>query len=215
MLKLYRNLMGMREHHKFALIILMDIYKRAIMEEARALVRNGILQTEEDIFFFTLDEIIALCKDSFSGNIQEVMEKRKKQHEINQKLTVPRVITSEGEIITGTRLDVKVPEGALVGTPASAGVVEGVARVILRLEDAKLNPGEILVTTFTDPGWTPLFTSAIGLVIEVGGTMSHGSVVAREYGIPAVAGVDNITSIIKDGSRIRVNGTEGYVQILE
>ena len=215
LLKLYRNLLGMREHHKFALIILMDIYKRAIMEEARALVGKEILLHEEDIFYLNLDEIIALNENNFSGNVQGVIEQRKKQHEINQKLTVPRVITSEGEIITGKRSGVEAPEGAFTGTPASAGVVEGIARVILKLEDAKLNPGEILVTTFTDPGWTPLFTSAAGLVIEVGGMMSHGSVVAREYGIPAVAGVENITDLIKDGSRIRVNGTEGYVQILE
>ncbi|MFA5536589.1 MAG: phosphoenolpyruvate synthase [Bacillota bacterium] len=215
LLKLYRNLMGMREHHKFALIALMDIYKRAIMEEARAFTKKGMLHYMEDIFFLTLDEIISLNENNFSGNLQEVIEERKTQHELNQKLTVPRVITSEGEIITGKRPGVEAPEGALTGTPASAGVVEGVARVVLRLEDAKLNPGEILVTAFTDPGWTPLFTSAIGLVTEVGGMMSHGSVVAREYGIPAVAGVENITDAIKDGNRIRINGTEGYVQILE
>lgn len=207
--------MGMREHHKFVLVILMDIYKRAIMEEARTFTGKRILQHEEDVFYLTLDELIALDENRFSGNIQEVIEGRKKQYELNQKLMVPRVITSEGEIMTGKGRDVKAPEGALTGTPVSAGVVEGVARVILRLEDAKLNPGEILVTSYTDPGWTPLFTSAVGLVIEIGGMMSHGSVIAREYGIPAVAAIENATNLIKDGSRIRVNGTEGYVQILD
>lgn len=215
LVKLYRNLIGMREHHKFVLVILMDIYKRAIMEEAQTLTEKGILQHENDMFYLTLDELIALNENRFSGSIQEVIEGRKKQYELNQKLTVPRVMTSEGEIITGKGRDVKAPEGALVGTPASAGVVEGVARVVLKLENAKLSPGEILVTSYTDPGWTPLFTSAVGLVIEVGGMMSHGSVIAREYGIPAVVGIRNATNIIKDGSRIRVNGTEGYVQILD
>lgn len=215
LVKLYRNLMGMREHHKFALIILMDIYKRAIMEEAKDFTKRGILQHEKDVFYLTLDELIALNENHFSGNIQEIIEGRKKQHKLNQKLTVPRVITSEGEIITGKVRDVKAPDGALTGTPVSAGVVEGVARVVLRLEDAKLNPGEILVTPYTDPGWTPLFTSAVGLIIEVGGMMSHGSVIAREYGLPAVAGIENVTNIISDGSRIRINGTEGYVQILD
>ncbi len=124
-------------------------------------------------------------------------------------------MTSEGEIITGKGRDVKAPEGALIGIPVSAGVAEGVARVALKLEDAKLNPGEILVTSYTDPGWTPLFISVVGLIIEVGGMMSHGSVIAREYGIPAVAGVENVTNIIKDGSRIRINGSDGYVQILD
>jgi len=215
LLKLYRNLMGMREHHKFALVILLDIYKRAILEDAQALVEKGVLGQKEDVFFLTLDELIAINEDSFSGQVQEVIEERKRQYELEQKLTVPRVMTSEGEIITGKGRDVKAPEGALIGTPVSSGVVEGVARVILRLEDANLRPGEILVTSFTDPGWTPVFTSAVGLVIEIGGMMSHGSVIAREYGIPAVAGIENATSLIKDGSYIRVNGSEGYVQILD
>lgn len=215
LIKLYRSLMGMREHHKFVLIILMDIYKRAIMEEAQIFTEKEILQHEEDVFYLTLDELIALNENHFSGNIQEVIEGRKKQYGLDQKLTVPRVMTSEGEIITGKVRDVKAPEGSLTGTPVSAGVAEGVARVVLKLEDARLSPGEILVTSYTDPGWTPLFTSAVGLIIEVGGMMSHGSVIAREYGIPAVAGIENATNIIRDGSRIRINGTEGYVQILD
>lgn len=215
LVKLYRNLMGMREHHKFALITLLDIYKRAIMDEAQTLTEKGILLRQEDVFYLTLDELIALLENSFAGNIQEIIAERKKQHELDQKLMVPRVITSEGEIITGKRQDVKAPEKALIGTPVSSGVVEGVARVILRLEDANLRPGEILVTSFTDPGWTPVFTSVVGLVIEVGGMMSHGSVIAREYGIPAVAGIENATKLIKDGSYIRVNGNEGYVEILD
>jgi len=214
LVKLYRNLMGMREHHKFVVVMLLDIYKRALMEEARSMVGKGILRCEQDIFYLTLEEILALEENRVSGDILKIIDAREKQHEINQKLTVPRVMTSEGEIITGKLRDVKAPEGALTGTPVSAGVIEGVARVILRLEDAQLNPGEILVAPYTDPGWTPLFISAVGLVIEVGGMMSHGSVIAREYGIPAVAGIEHATEIIKDGARIRVNGTEGYVQIL-
>ncbi|MDX9871072.1 MAG: phosphoenolpyruvate synthase [Clostridia bacterium] len=213
--RLYRNLMGLREHHKFALVLLLDIYKRAIMEEAQAFTEKGILRQEKDVFYLTLDELMALNENRFSCDVQEVIAGRKKEHELNQKLTVPRVMTSEGEIITGKGRDIQAPEGALTGTPVSAGVVEGVARVVLQLEEAKLNPGEILVTSYTDPGWTPLFTSIVGLIIEVGGMMSHGSVIAREYGIPAVAGIENATHIIKDGSRIRINGTEGFVQILD
>jgi len=214
LLKLYRNLMGMRENHKFLVIMLLDIYKRAILEEARLLVGKGILSRDQDIFYFTLKEIITLVESRFAGNIQEIIAERKKQHEFNQKLIPPRVITSDGEIITGKLHNTQAPVGALIGTPVSAGVVEGIARVVLKLEDAKLMPGEILVTPYTDPGWTPLFISIKGLITEVGGTMTHGSVVAREYGIPAVVGIDKATQIIKDGSLIRVNGTEGFVQIL-
>jgi len=122
-------------------------------------------------------------------------------------------LTSEGEIITAKpRAD--VPPGALAGSAVSAGTVEGRARVILSLEDAKMDKGDILVAPYTDPGWTPLFPLASGLVTEVGGLMTHGAVVAREYGIPAVVGVDNATGIIKDGQQIRVDGTRGFVEIL-
>jgi rifampicin phosphotransferase len=107
-----------------------------------------------------------------------------------------------------------VPHGALAGTAASAGVVEGRARVVRKLEEARLEKGDILVAPYTDPAWTPLFPVAAGLVTEVGGLMTHGAVVAREYGIPAVVGVDGATEAIKDGALIRVNGTEGFVEIL-
>ncbi len=215
LVKRYRNLMGMREHHKLVIIQILDIYKRAILEEARFLVGKGILCNEDDVFYFTLQELAAMLENRNSGNVQAIVEARSKQHELNQKRKSPRVMTSEGEIITGKLRDVKVPEGALVGTPVCAGVVEGIARVIVRLEDAKLNSGEILVAPYTDPGWTPLFTSAVGLVTEVGGMMTHGSVIAREYGIPAVVGIDDVTKLIKNGAYIRVDGTQGYVQILQ
>jgi pyruvate,water dikinase len=124
------------------------------------------------------------------------------------------VITSDGEVPAGAYQNARIPSGALAGIPASAGTVEGRARMILNLADAYLEEGDILVTTFTDPSWTPVFLSVKGLVTEVGGTMTHGAVVAREYGLPAVVGVDGATRLIQDGERIRVNGTEGYVEIL-
>lgn len=108
----------------------------------------------------------------------------------------------------------KLPEGAIAGLPVSSGVVEGRARVILNMENADLEDGDILITSFTDPSWTPLFVSIKGLVTEVGGLMTHGSVIAREYGLPAVVGVENATRLINDRQRIRVNGTEGYVEVL-
>jgi rifampicin phosphotransferase len=124
-------------------------------------------------------------------------------------------MTSEGEVIFGEYNTDNIPQGALVGIPVSSGIIEGRARVIVKMEDANdIGEGDILVTTFTDPSWTPLFVSVKGLVTEVGGLMTHGSVIAREYGLPAVVGVENATKLIKDGQRIRVNGTEGYVERL-
>ncbi|MBS4161639.1 phosphoenolpyruvate synthase, partial [Klebsiella pneumoniae] len=131
------------------------------------------------------------------------------------KLTPPRLMTSEGEVIFGEYHSGSLPEGALPGIPVSAGVIEGRARVVLKLEEADIEEGDILVTAFTDPSWTPLFVSVKGLVTEVGGLMTHGAVIAREYGLPAVVGVENATKAIKDGQRIRINGAEGYVEIVD
>ncbi|MFN2745765.1 phosphoenolpyruvate synthase [Bacillus sp. z60-18] len=215
LVRVYRSLMGMREHHKFALVKLLFLYKKAILKEAGSLVEKGVLTCEADVFYLTMEEIITLLEDRDIESVQALLTERKKQHQQNQKLKSPRVMTSEGEVVTGKLHNLKSPEGALAGTPVSAGVIEGKARVITRPEEAKLNPGEILVAPYTDPGWTPLFTSAVGLITEVGGMMTHGSVVAREYGIPAVVGIDKATDIIKDGAYIRVDGTNGFVQILE
>ena len=124
-------------------------------------------------------------------------------------------MTSEGEFPSITHTTAGAPPDALIGTAASMGIVEGRARVIHEPHTATLAPGEILVAPFTDPGWTPLFISAAGVVTEVGGVMTHGSVVAREYGIPAVVGVVDATRSIRTGQRIRVNGTAGFVEILD
>ena len=131
-----------------------------------------------------------------------------------QALTPPRVLTSDGEGVAGRYRRDDVPAGALVGLAVSAGTVEGRARVILDMAEADLEAGDILVTAFTDPSWTPLFVAIAGLVTEVGGLMTHGAVIAREYGLPAVVGVENATRLIRDGQRIRVHGTDGYVEIL-
>src|SRR5262249_21613277 len=131
------------------------------------------------------------------------------------KLTPPRVMTSEGEIVSGAYNRENVPPDALVGLAVSSGVVEGRARVILNMGEANLEGGEILGTSFIDPRWTPPFVSIRGLVTEVGGLMTHGAVIAREYGVPAVVGLEHATSLIKDGQRIRVDGTDGYVQIVD
>ena len=140
--------------------------------------------------------------------------RRKDAFRSYQARTPPRVLTSDGEVITGAYRRDDVPTGALVGLPVSAGVIEGRARVILDMAQADLEAGDILVTAYTDPSWTPLFVAITGLVTEVGGLMTHGAVIAREYGLPAVVGVVDATRLIPDGQRIRVHGTDGYVEIL-
>ena len=142
------------------------------------------------------------------------IEKRKTDFKHHQALTPPRLITSAGEILKAHIDNSHAPQGALIGSPVSAGIIEGIAKVITDPTTEVLHKGEILIAPFTDPGWTPLFVNAAGLVTEVGGLMTHGSVIAREYGLPAVVGVLDATKIIKTGDRVRVHGDAGYVEIL-
>jgi phosphoenolpyruvate synthase/pyruvate phosphate dikinase len=144
----------------------------------------------------------------------QVIRERRDAFRSYQTLTPPRVLTSDGEAVAGSYRRHGLPAGVLVGLPVSAGIVEGRARVILDMAEADLEAGDILVTAYTDPSWTPVFVAIEGLVTEVGGLMTHGAVIAREYGLPAVVGVEHATRLIRDGQRIRVHGTDGYVEIL-
>ena len=188
------------------------VYKQALLKEAEQLVQAGVIHEKEDIYYLTFEELREAVRTNKLD--YQIISKRKDEYKLYEKLTPPRVITSDGEIITGEYKRENLPAEAIAGLPVSSGVIEGRARVILNMEDADLEDGDILVTAFTDPSWTPLFVSIKGLVTEVGGLMTHGAVIAREYGLPAVVGVENATRLIKDGQRIRVNGTDGYVEIL-
>ena len=212
MIRNIRNFIGYREYPKYGMINRYFIYKQAILKEAEQLVKNKVIDEVEDIYYLTFEEL----HEVFLTNKldYELIHKQKNDYKLYEKLTPPRVMTSDGEIITGKYKRENLPAEAIVGLPVSSGVIEGRARVILNMEDANLEDGDILVTVFTDPGWTPLFVSIKGLVTEVGGLMTHGAVIAREYGLPAVVGVENATKRIKDGQRIRVHGTEGYIEVL-
>jgi phosphoenolpyruvate synthase/pyruvate phosphate dikinase len=213
MLSVFRNSVGFREYPKYAMMQRFYVYKQALKKEAALLVQKGVIREPEDIYYLTLEELRKVAS-TYQLDYSLITE-RKGDYEIFEKLTPPRVMTSDGEIITGEYDTSEFPRGALIGAPVSSGIVEGRARIVLKLEEAVISEGDILVTAFTDPGWTSLFVSIKGLVTEVGGMMTHGSVVAREYGLPAVVSVENATRLIKDGQRIRVNGTKGYVEILE
>jgi rifampicin phosphotransferase len=204
-----RTFIGYREYPKYAIVTRYFVYKQAMLAEAG---RLGVFAEKEDIFFLTFQELHDAVRTRTVDD--ELIRRRKEEFRSYQTLTPPRVLTSDGECLSGTYRRDEVPAGALIGLPVSAGTVEGRARVILDLADADLEPGDILVTTFTDPSWSPLFVAVAGLVTEVGGLMTHGAVIAREYGLPAVVGVDRATRLIRDGQRIRVHGTDGYVEIL-
>ncbi|WPU98727.1 phosphoenolpyruvate synthase [Mucilaginibacter sp. cycad4] len=211
-ISLIRNFAGYREYPKYGIVSRSFVYKQALLQEAGQLVKAGVIHEKEEIYYLHFDEFRKVVR---TGKLDpQIIGKRKEEHQLHEKLNPPRVITSDGEIIMGRYKRENLPAGVIIGLPVSAGVIEGRARVILNMEDAVLEDGDILVTPFTDPSWTPLFVSIKGLVTEVGGLMTHGAVIAREYGLPAVVGVEHATRLVKDGQRIRVNGTDGFVELL-
>ncbi|MET0908528.1 MAG: rifamycin-inactivating phosphotransferase [Ilumatobacteraceae bacterium] len=207
-----RTFIGYREYPKYGMVRRYFIYKQALLAEAERLVQAGVVLAPEDIFYLSFDELHDVARTHQLD--RRLVDRRTHEFRSYQALTPPRVLTSDGEALTGAYRRDDPPAGALVGLPVSAGVVEGRARVITDIADADVEAGDILVTVHTDPSWSPLFVAISGLVTEVGGLMTHGAVVAREYGLPAVVGVEHATRLIEDGQRIRVNGTDGYVEIV-
>ncbi len=207
-----RSFIGYREYPKYGIVSRYFIYKQALLEEAGRLMQERVIRDQEDIFYVTFEEFHRAVRTNQVDD--QLIRLRKDAFRFYEALTPPRVLTSDGEVLTGAYRRDDLPSGALAGLPVSRGAVEGRARVILDIAEADLEPGDILVTTYTDPSWTPLFVAINGLVTEVGGLMTHGAVIAREYGLPAVVGVEHATRLIRDGQRIRVDGTHGTIEIL-
>jgi len=207
-----RTFIGYREYPKYHIVSRYFVYKQALLNDAEHLVQAGVLREKEDIFYLRFAELHNVVRTNHVD--EQLIRQRKDEFRSYQALTPPRVLTSDGEVVAGTYRRADIPASALVGLAVSAGTAEGRARVILDLADADLEAGDILVTPYTDPSWTPAFIAIKGLVTEVGGLMTHGAVIAREYGLPAVVGVEHATQLIPDGRRIRVHGSDGYIEIL-
>ncbi len=207
-----RTFIGYREYPKYGMVSRYFVYKQALLEEAERFVQAHVLREQEDIFYLKFQELHEVARTNQVDD--QLISRRKDAFRSYQALTPPRVLTSDGEVIAGAYRGDDVPAGALVGLPVSGGTIEGRARVILDMEEDGLEAGDILVTAYTDPSWAPLFVAIKGLVTEVGGLMTHGAVIAREYGLPAVVGVEHASRLIRDGQPIRVHGTDGYVEIL-
>jgi len=213
MVHVFRTHMAVREHPKYLLVQFFDMARQAVLQAGDTFVQQGRLTRPEDIWLLEFDEVITAYENP-GMDLSAIIRRRQADQKHYQNLKAPRLFTSEGEVLKGQYRTDHLPEGAIPGSPVSGGVVEGLARVIRDPNTEVLNPGEILVAPFTDPGWTPLFINAAGLVMEVGGLMTHGSVVAREYGIPAVVGVIDAAEIFKTGQRLRVNGDGGFIEVL-
>jgi pyruvate,water dikinase len=190
-----RTFAGYREYPKYGMVSRYFVYKQALLEEADRLVQTRVLREKEDIFYLRFQELHDVVRTNQVDD--ELIRRRKDAFRSYQSLTPPRVLTSDGEAVAGSYRREDLPAGALVGLPVSAGTIEGRARIILDMAEADLEAGDILVTAYTDPSWTPLFVAIKGLVTEVGGLMTHGAVIAREYGLPAVVGVEDATRLIR------------------
>ncbi|HUQ54024.1 PEP/pyruvate-binding domain-containing protein [Lentzea sp.] len=201
-----RVLAGLREYPKYLVITLFGALRKRISEAGGLLAADGRLDAADDVFFLNFEEM-----RSAQGDLRAIVAGRREVYDREmRRRRIPRVLLSDGTEPEAVHHGVPA-EGDLVGTPASAGTVTGIARVVMDPVGAHLEPGEILVAPSTDPGWTPLFLTAGGLVMEMGGANSHGAVVAREYGIPAVVGVREAVTRIRTGERITVDGGTGAV----
>jgi pyruvate,water dikinase len=208
-LRRVRQLAGMRETHKDVLVRVLADARTELAKVGGELAGRGLLDDPADVFFLDL----AQARSAVGGaDHRAVVAARREEYDRElRRRHVPRVLLSDGtepEAVATRRDDTP---GALRGAPASAGTVTGPARVVLDPVGAHLEPGEILVAPSTDPGWTPLFLTAGALVMEMGGPNSHGAVVAREYGIPAVVGVPEATSRLRTGQMVTVDGAAGLV----
>lgn len=217
-----RALAGLRESPKFTIIRLFGIVRAGLLESGRELADAGVLDEPEDLFFLRLGELRDLDGRGTARDParvpawkDRVAERRARWQRERGRRQIPRVLLSDGQAFYEGLGSGAGDAPGLVGSPVSPGVVEGTVHVLRDPRGARLSPGEILVCPATDPGWTPLFLAAGGLVMEVGGLMTHGAVVAREYGIPAVVGVHDATHRLESGQRVRVDGSSGRIEILD
>jgi pyruvate,water dikinase len=213
--KRMRSLAGLRESPKFTVIRVLGLAREALVASGRELCDAGVLARPDDLFYLRMSELRELAAGEERDWQGTVAERRRVYRREEQRRQIPRLLLSDGEAFFEGLRPADTDGAELVGSPVSPGVVEGVVRVLLDPRGARLAPGEILVCPATDPGWTPLFLAAGGLIMEVGGLMTHGAVVAREYGIPAVVGVDGATQRLESGQRVRVDGSSGRIDILQ
>jgi pyruvate,water dikinase len=207
-----RQLVGLRESPKFLLIVALSAMRGHLKAVGQELVATNVIDQVDDVFFLDLRD----ARRGLAGEDlrTQVAERRETYEQELKRRHIPRLLLSDGTEPEAVASAAARPDGALTGSPASTGTVTGRARVVLDPVGAHLEPGEILVAPSTDPGWTPLFLTAGGLVMEMGGSNSHGAVVAREYGIPAVVGVPEATHKIETGQLITVDGAAGLVSLV-
>jgi pyruvate,water dikinase len=201
-----------RDTMHFELTRLFPTFRRFLYELGHRWAEQGNLDAAEDVFFLHFSELQDLTKQA--QPMQEVVSSRRAEFEASKSYPWPDVISSAGEAFLTSQDVAAGDQQSLQGISGSPGTASGVARVIRGPEEfGKLKKGDILVAPLTNPVWTPLFALAAGVVTEVGGILSHGAIVAREFGIPAVMSVPGATRLVLEGQRIMVDGNRGFVQL--
>ncbi len=211
LLKVYRGYIPLRDELKHGTAHLFAAWHDGLQQAGEHLAARGQLETPDDVWYLRKDELFDLLASREAPTPD--IDSRRRDHERFTQLDAPPLLTSEGEAPTAA-VTHDVGADTLVGTGVSSGVVEGTAQVVFDPSETTLEPGEILVAPSCDPGWTPLFLNAAGVVTDVGGRMTHGALVAREYGLPGVMSVRKATSRIETGQRIRIDGSQGTVEIV-
>lgn len=213
-LKLVKQLewMGLREHPKYMYVYAIDVLRHNALKIAEQFVLEGRMNKAEDIFDLTRVEIAKAQKDKTLDLMSLINEEKIIRKRTEHVKNWPTIFNSRGEIFIAKR---EARRGELLGEPVSPGVVRGRAKVLHEPFEKKLEKDEILVTIATEPSWTPIFINACAVVMEIGGALQHGAIIAREYGLPCVTGIENATEIIKDGDLIEVDGTNGFVKIID
>ncbi len=204
---------GFRETGKHYVIKAVDLFRQKALEYGHRFVAQGRLDVPVQIFDLAIEDIDKAASDPSLDLRALACQRSEFIHRLEKSHYTVRIIDSRGKIFFPPIKQAE--DGAFVGIPISPGMIRGRAKVLQHANEKKLMPGEILVARATDPGWTPLFINAKGIVLEVGGALQHGAVVAREYGIPCVSGISNAVDMIKDGQLIEVDGSNGIIRILE
>ena len=204
-----------RENIKCEIVRLLKAVRIMLLELGKRLNAESLLRDPKDIFFLKLEEIESATQGRAGFDVSAIIAGRRSEYDHWQTITPPSTIVGRFDPQKTAPAPLETGAEVLKGLAVSAGVVTGNARVILRADaHQQLLPGEILVAPFTDPGWTPYFVPAAAVVMDQGSLLSHGSIVAREYGIPAVVNVGDATKIIKTGQTIQVDGNLGLVRIV-
>lgn len=204
------NLGGYREIHKYYLVYAGNKIRYRALSTATRLVEEQRLESVGDIFYLTVDELQKGLDDA-SINLKEKIVANKALMAPFQRVgQFPPVIDSRGRILRPDRP--KPSPGEIYGDPVSAGKVTGRAVIVNYVGEKAIRNGDILVAKAADPGWTPLFINASGILLEVGGMLQHGSLIAREYGKPCIAGIENLTRLVKDGEMLEIDGSTGLIK---